>query len=680
MVFSIQLLIGTYNTVPIGTSQDELEEIYQSRLRPYLKALYRHPRVKCVLYYSGSLLGWIEKNHSEFIDVLQEMVKRRQIELLGGGYYEPAFSMISRTDSIGQIELLTTYLRRLFGGRPRGCWIPEMIWEPSYPSLFRAAGLEFTFLDQAQFVDAGYLDTDLLYPTYTEDQGKILTILPVIDSLCRPSISGTHFQQQLLELKSKVEPEVRAKGEPTVSCLWDGTLGSESGLPLEFEEWLDGFFGQIRELQEAGHCITRLPSRLLRIPGSFSKGYLGATSYHSLLQRLGVSPQELEAYSKKYLPGIGRWGYYYRGTFRQSLARYPEASALYGKMQFTNILVNQIRGDKYRKQAAKEELWKGQSHSPLWYGPRGGIYQSSLRKHAYSALIAAELMTREQGIFAPSIVKSDLDLDGLDEYLYQGSDLNAYVHSRGGVLFELDYLKQPWNYLDTFGRYPEPQHREDTEKNGQDLVPRRSFVDHFYHPKAGSTCSTQTDQGTHWNSPYRLEDRTTDVAKILHLHLVHEGVVTNQQGIQVAIEIRKSYSFEKGKITLGYTLTNNSSEELEIDFCPEVNLSFASLLPSDFRMFSLSTPAVKTELPTQVESISRGLGVLFEDYRNKVGLRLEFERSIHCEICPVFTTYTWRGTSITEYQSTALFFRIPLKLVPGQVWQKSLSLRLTRLR
>jgi len=170
------------------------------------------------------------------------------------------------------------------------------------------------------------------------------------------------------------------------------------------------------------------------------------------------------------------------------------------------------------------------------------------------------------------------------------------------------------------------------------------------------------------------------VAKILHLHLVHEGVVTNQQGIQVAIEIRKSYSFEKGKITLGYTLTNNSSEELEIDFCPEVNLSFASLLPSDFRMFSLSTPAVKTELPTQVESISRGLGVLFEDYRNKVGLRLEFERSIHCEICPVFTTYTWRGTSITEYQSTALFFRIPLKLVPGQVWQKSLSLRLTRLR
>jgi alpha-amylase/alpha-mannosidase (GH57 family) len=95
-----------------------METIYQSFYRPMLKVLYAHPSVKFVGYFSGSLLEWIEETHSEFIDVMVEMVKRRQLEIIGGGYYAPVYSLIPKPDRIGQIEQLTTYLRRNFGRRP----------------------------------------------------------------------------------------------------------------------------------------------------------------------------------------------------------------------------------------------------------------------------------------------------------------------------------------------------------------------------------------------------------------------------------------------------------------------------------------------------------------------------------------------------------------------------------
>ncbi|MCK7486234.1 MAG: hypothetical protein MZU97_12305 [Bacillus subtilis] len=43
----------------------------------------------------------------------------------------------------------------------------------------------------------------------------------------------------------------------------------------------------------------------------------------------------------------------------------------------------------------------------------------------------------------------------MKEILYQGTEINAYVHARGGVLFELDSLEDPENLANAFGRYEE---------------------------------------------------------------------------------------------------------------------------------------------------------------------------------------------------------------------------------
>ncbi len=168
------------------------------------------------------------------------------------------------------------------------------------------------------------------------------------------------------------------------------------------------------------------------------------------------------------------------GHFRDFLSRYPEAWLLYAKMMNTHVLVNQVRGDKYKKKAAQNELWKGQCHHAYWHGGTGGIYENELRKATYRSLIEAEKITRATEIFAPSIIGVDFDMDNVIEYLYQGSELNAYIHSRGGALFELDFLPASWNYLDTMVDHEcSPDGEAGTTGGPSSVYPRKAFIDHF---------------------------------------------------------------------------------------------------------------------------------------------------------------------------------------------------------
>ncbi len=177
----IQLIVGTYNSIPLGGSEPFLEEHYQKSIKPFLSTLYLFPEIHSVLYYSGILLQWLEKKHPEFLDVLGEMITRKQVELLGGAFYDPILSILPRADALGQIELLTTYIRKKFGKRPRGAWIPEIEWEPWLASALRTCGMDYTFLGEYHFNAAGILKRYV--PYLTEDQGKTIYVFPLFEQI-----------------------------------------------------------------------------------------------------------------------------------------------------------------------------------------------------------------------------------------------------------------------------------------------------------------------------------------------------------------------------------------------------------------------------------------------------------------------------------------------------------------
>ncbi len=100
----MQFLLGFCFSPPIYSTEDELEAYYVASVKPFLTVTYQFPDVPLTLFFSGPLLSWIENQHSEYLTALTEMIKRKQVEILGGGYYSPLLPLIPPTDRLGQIE------------------------------------------------------------------------------------------------------------------------------------------------------------------------------------------------------------------------------------------------------------------------------------------------------------------------------------------------------------------------------------------------------------------------------------------------------------------------------------------------------------------------------------------------------------------------------------------------
>ena len=183
----LNLILGACGHLPSGAGEAEFEALYNREIKPLVQALNKFPRLNIVFHYSGVILYWIERRHPELFMLLEDLLFRKQAEFLGGGFYEPMLPLLPLSDKIGQIEMLTTYLRRHFGKRPQGCWLPAMAWEQNLVGPLNSCGMSYTFLEDLQFSGAGVEPAGggLFLPCITEDQGKLITVFPVAASLGR---------------------------------------------------------------------------------------------------------------------------------------------------------------------------------------------------------------------------------------------------------------------------------------------------------------------------------------------------------------------------------------------------------------------------------------------------------------------------------------------------------------
>src|SRR5258708_336363 len=135
--FHLVLLIHAHQ--PCGNFDHVLEKSYQHCYLPFIELLGKHPSVRLGLHYSGPLLTWVEQYHPEYFTHLKKLVQAGQVELVGGGFYEPILISIPPADQHEQITRLTAYLEKHFGKRPSGAWLAERVWEPQLPSALATA-------------------------------------------------------------------------------------------------------------------------------------------------------------------------------------------------------------------------------------------------------------------------------------------------------------------------------------------------------------------------------------------------------------------------------------------------------------------------------------------------------------------------------------------------------------
>ena len=172
----IALALAIHNHQPVGNFGWVFAEVFDLAYRPMLEALERHPGVRLSLHYSGPLLGWLQHERPEFIERLRALVARDQVEVMGGGHYEPVLASLPERDRIGQLRRMGDELEALFGRRPQGAWLAERVWEPDLPTSLVAGGYAWTILDDAHFRSAAIPEEALWGPYTTEDQGRLLRV------------------------------------------------------------------------------------------------------------------------------------------------------------------------------------------------------------------------------------------------------------------------------------------------------------------------------------------------------------------------------------------------------------------------------------------------------------------------------------------------------------------------
>lgn len=466
---TLQLILAFHNHQPVGNFENVFREAFEKCYDPFVRFLEERPELRVSLHYSGCLFDWLEAREKQFLKRLARLVRRNQVEILGGGYYEPILPLIPENDAVGQLQYMNQYLKKRFSKTPSGFWLTERVWEQKIPRLSAQAGLRYTAVDDVHFTLAGLDESEIRNFFITEEEGFPLYLFPIPQSLryLIPFREPGETLECLRRLSENVEgPAVVTYADDGEKLgLWPGTY------QWVFREgWLARFADALEEnrswitLKTFSEVLEEWKGRPVK------KVYLPTASYEEMGE-WAMNPAKSREFSlfKRDLESGGSWHrarvFFQGGTFKNFLAKYSEADWMRSRMKWASERVQKLKGTAQEK--ARRELWQAQCNCPYWHGVFGGLYLHHLRRSTYEHLIRAEKIARTEKSRSPQLISKDLNEDGVEELVVETPDLSFYFQPhRGGSIAEIDYKPDCLNLLDTVTRREEAYHRELVERKG----------------------------------------------------------------------------------------------------------------------------------------------------------------------------------------------------------------------
>jgi len=461
--FELVLLIHAHQ--PVGNFDDVFERTYATSYRPFIEVLSRHPSIRMGLHYSGPLLEWIERAHPEYFERLRKLVASGQVEIVGGGFYEPILVTIPPEDRHEQITRLADYAEKHFKARPRGAWLAERVWEPQIPSSLAPAGVEYTLVDDNHFLGAGF-EIEQLYGYYvSEDMGHAVKLLPGLKSLryLIPFRDVGETTDLLRGVAARHPGGFAAMGDDLEKFgVWPGTYDH-----CYRDGWLERFFSAIE--QGADWLVTSTPSDALASHAPLGRADLPTASYTEMMEWSLPTPARdryhglVQEFSSRQdvLPFLRG------GIWRSFFTKYTESNLLHKKMLHVSQKVRKLthRRDarlEHAREEAATQLLRGQCNDAYWHGVFGGLYSPHLRTAVWLALEKAETIadklahTKRQ---YADVAKLDFDADGREE-IYFTSDRYAALLAPddGGSISALDFRPPNVTLINSLARRPESYH------------------------------------------------------------------------------------------------------------------------------------------------------------------------------------------------------------------------------
>jgi hypothetical protein len=616
---ALDFLFAIHNHQPDGNFGHVFEQAYADCYHPLLVALSEAPHLKVTLHHTGPLLEWIERNRPEYFELMREMVKRGQVELLGGGFYEPMLAVLPERDARGQIFMMSDFLEAKFGVRPEGMWLAERVWEPHLAKLIAEAGMKFTLVDDGHFRAAGLGGTLRGYYV-TEKAGTPLAIFPIDKKLREaiPFLKAWETLDVLTQLKDQAPGAVTYGDDGEKFGVWPHTKEWvwEKGWLKDFLRLLGERRGQI-DTTHFGHYLKSHPPT--------GRVYLPTASYEEMGEwALPADTQQAYNAVRKLLSDRGELEQarpFLRGGIWQAfLAKYPEANFMHKKM----VLVSNKLAKAGDLPDATRELYRAQCNCCYWHGLFGGLYLNYLRDAVYHHLIEAEVqadLALNRGDDARAEVL-DVDADFQPEVVLSNPEITAYVKpDLGGGVFELDFRPKRFNLGNVLGRRAEGYHGKllEAAKAGhkagdgpvsihdltavksaglEDLLsydrhPRFSFVEHFL---GADTTLDGLARG-------RYDERGDFAAGSFELVKTEGASVTLRRTAQVSgrdVTLEKTISLTGAKLECRYRLTSTGAP-FNVFFAPELNLTLLAGDAPD-RYYRTQAPLTDRRLASRGES------------------------------------------------------------------------------
>ena len=596
----VNLLFGVHCHQPVGNFDFVFEELTDRSYRPFLEVLAAHPGVQATLHYSGGLLEWLEVYRPGVLDQIRCLVQRGQVELLGGGFYEPILAVIPEADRRHQVQLLSRYLEQKFGVLPRGVWLAERVWDSAIVPALVQSGIEYVLVDDFHFICAGLLPHQLRGYYLTEEEGYPLAIFP-IDAELRYLTPFQAVDKSLAYLAGLAQ-----EGEGGCAVIVDD--GEKyGGWPDTYDwvyqqGWLDQFLDALEK--EADWIHTRTFSEILDSVPPRGRAYLPTASYFEMSQwslpaeravELGKAHQELQRDGRleKLRPFLRG------GIWKNFLVKYPESNLMHKKMLFLDQEVKKMPPSPEREKA-QLSIYRAQANDAYWHGVFGGLYLPHLRQAVYRHLLVAESLIDAADSYSCRLF--DFDRDGRSEIIVSTPvySLGISPH-QGGQVF--DWGIKPWraNLLNTLSRRFEHYHSRDTEvttpppdservatihdREGQadarlkeelyyDWYPRRAFIEHFFDATTSLlefSHSSFRERGDFVLGEYSIQQLAPD-GKIVEVILQREGLVSGEHR-DYPLRLTKSFCFAEKHLELEYRLLNLAEETIKISFGVECNLA-----------------------------------------------------------------------------------------------------------
>lgn len=682
-------LFGVHNHQPVGNFDFVFEEAYQNAYRPFLEMVADRPWFRFTLHNSGCLWEWLAGHHPEYLSLVKSLVDRGQVELWGGGFYEPILPAIPERDRAGQLAMMSDFLKQNLGAEPRGAWVAERVWEPSLPSTLARAGIGWTALDDAHFKAAGLAEEKLKGFYLTEDQGYTIKAFPISQRLryLVPFHSVNEVIGHLLGDHRPGDLAVLADDGEKFG-VWPGTHQH-----VYANGWLSRFLDALEANREGIEMMTF--AQAAETFGPKGRIYLPTGSYTEMGE--WVLEPGAEAVYRELVDRLKAEGSYDRyapfvrgGIWKNFFAKYPESNFIYRKMLEVSELALQASrfdsaqaprpGSAQPGDEARRELYRGQCNCGYWHGIFGGLYLPHLRSALYHHLIRAEGLAENKAGPQP-VERRDFDGDGREEVKLPSPEANLYLKPDwGGAVYEWDLKGKGVNLLDNLSRRPESYHRKIAEHRtggeqgksihemmaakeegldrllAYDPCPRMALVDHLLSPGADL-------ESLRWSRLPAYQG----VLEVKWQEMAAEddgqpGVM--MKGIHKNIVIDKTIRLTgEGVVRAAYRWTNQGGEPAELR--PGIEFNLGLLSAGQGR----SCRSEDTELSTprlDLAAVDLGLARLTVDdgFRD---IRVGFTLSQPWDLWryPVETVSQSESGLERNYQCSCLVWTKPMRLEPG---------------